>query len=279
MQPQHQTSAEYQQDPQENDHTINPITIENNEYAVTATISAYSSSESIDLGEMAPLETQTHLQHEEVESTTRSTSIDESQSEQRSVHPSVHFAPSTEDSSSQHNNHNNLNHHQTSKQHHTEHHPQHHETILDRLDDVLDTSTAEDSPSQSKVCDNADLVVDHTTSMPSSTTTSEVSVLENKLESSYNDLKVAEKEEGTSETAPKSAFAKALLRKKIINLILFFLGTMCFKFSYETLSGAIGLTILTRLEGHPVGATTILSLLTITFGISQSISSTLWKDC
>ncbi|KAF0984855.1 hypothetical protein FDP41_000754 [Naegleria fowleri] len=58
------------------------------------------------------------------------------------------------------------------------------------------------------------------------------------------------------------------------NLILFFLGTLCYKFSFETLSGAIGLTILTRLERHPLGATTILSLLAITFGISQSISST-----
>ncbi|EFC49511.1 predicted protein [Naegleria gruberi] len=62
-------------------------------------------------------------------------------------------------------------------------------------------------------------------------------------------------------------------RRRYVNLILFLFGTMFFKFSYETLSGAIGLTILTRLEGHPLGATTILSLLTITFGLSQSVSS------
>ncbi|EFC45258.1 predicted protein [Naegleria gruberi] len=48
---------------------------------------------------------------------------------------------------------------------------------------------------------------------------------------------------------------------------------MCFKFSYETLSGAIGLTILNRLDGNALGATTILSLLTISFGLAQSISS------
>jgi len=64
-------------------------------------------------------------------------------------------------------------------------------------------------------------------------------------------------------------------RRSVLNLSLFLFGTMFFKFSYETLSGAIGLTILNRLDGHPLGATTILSLLTIIFGVSQSVSSSL----
>ncbi|KAL9648065.1 hypothetical protein ABK040_012119 [Willaertia magna] len=63
-------------------------------------------------------------------------------------------------------------------------------------------------------------------------------------------------------------------KKVIINLILFLLGTMFFKFSFETLGNAIGLTILKRLDGHPLGATTILSILTILYGVAQSISST-----
>ncbi|KAF0974875.1 hypothetical protein FDP41_006349 [Naegleria fowleri] len=270
---------------------INNNQIEDN--GLAATPSRTLSSESIEMDESAPLETQERA--ERIASTIHSSS--------RNDEP--HQAPSD-----LRHNHHHSGHHGTSTHHPEPSHLHRGETILDRLDDVLDishnenvlssvlmtehhlrrshdhqqkahhhqTPALEDAPSQSKVCDNADLVIDqNTTFPPSSTTTSEVSMLDNKLESSFNDLKVTAEGEvaTTSEKGPKSAAAKALLRKRIINLILFFLGTMCFKFSYETLSGAIGLTILTRLENHPLGATTILSLLTITFGISQSISSTL----
>ncbi|KAF0974876.1 hypothetical protein FDP41_006350 [Naegleria fowleri] len=135
---------------------------------------------------------------------------------------------------------------------------------------------AEDAPSYSKVGDSTD----HEVSFSSSSSENSCCEVTASVSAIHVDLTAPamtrnetfnNKEEEQVPKVSKSVF----FRKRVTNLILFLLGTMCFKFSYETLSGAIGLTILTRLENHPLGATTILSLLTITFGISQSISSTL----
>lgn len=77
----------------------------------------------------------------------------------------------------------------------------------------------EDTPPSFKVCNSMDLVIDHNSTFPPSTTsTLEVSMSDNKLESSsLNDLKVnAEGEVATTpETTPKSVAAQTFLRTRI----------------------------------------------------------------
>jgi uncharacterized membrane protein YeaQ/YmgE (transglycosylase-associated protein family) len=94
----------------------------------------------------------------------------------------------------------------------------------------------------------------------------------NTSDSAYNLYKEGTSDENTTTDATST---KKTDRRKIINLVLFLIGVMCFKFSYETLSSAIALTVLSRLEHAEIGATTVLGILTILFGIAQSFGSTL----